>query len=104
MDKSDNIDFFDKLVPNGLTIRDEANALICDSLRNGPIEKIHEGEYCPILEDQKYSRITQNEMKEIMIYASRKLSEYLLLKEKDPDTYYKMIKLITYTYCKNWEK
>ena len=94
MDKADNNEIIDKLFPDKLTIRDEANALICESLRNGPIENIH----------SDGSRITQEEIKEIMIFASEKLYDLLKLKEQDSAAYFNFIKFMRKTYCKNWQR
>jgi len=56
------------------TIRDEANALISWAFRNGPIENLHAGRYSELLEVDSLIRITDNEMKAIMLNARSQLA------------------------------
>jgi hypothetical protein len=56
------------------------------------------------LEDRDISRITDEEMKKLMIEASAKLAELLEMKEAEPEKYWTLIKHFTKTYCARWEK
>jgi len=86
------------------TIREEANALTCSAFRNGYIEDLHAGKHSELLEKPGLSRITDDEMKKLMIQASAKLAELLELKEKDQEKYWKHIKYFNEVYCHRWEK
>jgi hypothetical protein len=86
------------------TIREEANALTCCAFRNGYIEELHAGKYSELLEKPELSRITDTEMKKLMIGASAKLAELLAMKETEPDKYWKLVKHFNEAYCSRWEK
>lgn len=86
------------------TIREEANALTCCAFRNGYLEDLHAGKYSELLEQPRLSRITDTEMKKLMIGASSKLAELLEMKEKDPEHYQKLLNHFLETFCLNWEK
>ncbi|HMJ91502.1 MAG TPA: hypothetical protein VK530_16890 [Candidatus Acidoferrum sp.] len=86
------------------TIREEANALTCCAFRNGYIEDLHAGKYSELLEQPGLSRITDAEMKKLMIGASAKLAELLEMKEKDLEQYQELVKYFIEAYCWNWEK
>ena len=88
--------------PSGFTQRDEANALTAIAFRNGPLENLHAGEYSPLLEDPGLSRITDGEMREIMISAANKLCEMLALRDIDPDAYRRSVQQIAWMYCRHW--
>jgi len=87
-----------------LTIREEANALTCWAFRNGYLEKLHAGKYSELLEQPGLSRITDAEMKLLMIGTSSKVAEILLMKETDPVEYWKNILYFNEHYCYKWEK
>ena len=86
------------------TIREEANALICSAVRNGYLEELHAGKHSELLERPELSRISDVEMKKLMIEASSKLAELLELKEKEPEKYWARVKYFLDTYCTRWEK
>jgi len=86
------------------TIREEANALTCCAFRNGSIEELHAGKYSELLEQPELSRITDAEMKKLMVEASAKLAELLAMKEADPKKYWKFVKDFNEKYCGRWEK
>jgi len=86
------------------TAREEANALTCIAFRNGFIEDLHAGKHSELLEKPGLSRITDAEMKKLMIGASAKLAELLAMKETNPEKYWKQIEFFNNTYCKHWEK
>ena len=85
------------------TYRDEANALIHQCLRVGFIEDLHAGKESKILDNEGYSRITNKEMKKLMIETSAKLADFLEQKEKNPDKYNQIINSITLMYTHDWE-
>jgi hypothetical protein len=87
-----------------LTIREEANALTCCAFRNGYIEELHAGKHSELLEKPGFSRITDAEMKKLMIGASAKLAELLAMKETKPDEYWKLVKFFNEKYCGRWER
>jgi hypothetical protein len=90
--------------PDGFTLRDEANAITAYCFRNGFLEDLHAGETPEFLNDNKYSRITQEEMKELMVESSYKVFCLLQLKETDPEKYQAMIKVYGATYSAHWKK
>ena len=71
-----------------LTVRDDANALVANCLRNNELfESLHAGAYSPLLEDASLSRITDDEVKKLMIEVSARLAYMLALKAADPEAY-----------------
>ena len=97
-------DPFAPYFPGGFTIRDEANALAAWAFRNGPLEDLHAGKHSALLEDPELSRITDEEMKTLMIYACRQLAELLTLKAEDPEQYELQIKSYAFRFCRRWER
>ena len=90
--------------PGGFTVRDEANALTAFAFRNGPLEDLHAGRSSPLTHDPSLSRITDEEMKHLMITASEKLASMLALKERDPEKYKSIIVAYNIMYCSSWER
>lgn len=91
--------------PSKWTIRDEANALTVLAFRNGYIEELHAGRHHEVLDDPDISRITDDEMKTLMIQASEQLARLLHLRETNPDKYKKEMELgarYTYKWDKTW--
>ena len=86
------------------TFRDEANALACCAFRNSFLEDLHAGEPSELLENPKLSRITDAEMKKLMIQTTTKLAELLAIKETDPERYWELIEFFIDCYCNRWEK
>jgi hypothetical protein len=92
------------LPPGGkFTYRDQANVLTLLAFRNGPIEDLHAGKYSTLLEDQELSRITDEEMKRIMIAASAKLAELLELRDSDPEAFAQLLS-VNWRQVKRWER
>jgi hypothetical protein len=87
-----------------MTTREEANALTCCAFRNGYIEELHAGKDSDLLKTPGLSRITNDEMKKIMIGASSKLAQLLAMKETDPNEYWRQLKYFNEKCCYNWEK
>jgi len=94
----------DEIYADGFNHRDEANALIAMAVRNGPIEDLHAGKWSPLLEDQTLSRITDEEMKAIMIAATRALAKMLRLRDEDADEYRRRVREYGNMYCRSWER
>src|SRR5262245_65338166 len=94
----------EKHFPRGFTVRDEANALTAFAFRNGPLEDLHAGQSSPLLDDPSLSRITNVEMKHLMITASEKLAAMLALKERDPTKYPNFIITSNILYGRSWER
>jgi hypothetical protein len=62
------------IMEHSLTVREEANALTCCAFRNGFIEELDAGKYSELLEKPELSRITDSEMKKLMVGASSALA------------------------------
>jgi hypothetical protein len=86
------------------SLRDEANALTALAFRNGFLEELHAGASSPLLDDPKNSRITDEEMRRLMIEASEKLGQMLELKRNDPAGYDAMIRDYHDRYCRKWKR
>jgi hypothetical protein len=87
-----------------LSIREEANALTCCAFRNGFFEDLHAGKHSELLETPGLSRITDDEMKKLMLGASAKLAELLEMRENQPDEYWRQLQYFNRHYCGHWEK
>ncbi len=85
------------------TYRDQANVLTLLAFRNGPIEDLHAGKSSPLLKDPELSRITDEEMKTLMIVASAKLAELLALRDSDPDAFAELL-AVNWRQVRNWER
>lgn len=90
--------------PGGFNLRDEANALVAFAFRNGMLEDLHSGKHSKLLEDASLSRISDEEMKNLVIEASRKLAIFLTLRERDPERYSQVIRGYGMIFCSNWER
>jgi len=93
-----------QMFPDGFTLRDEANAIVAMCFRNGPIEDLHAGMSSELLSDPELSRITDDEMKTLMINACEHVTKLLELKESDPATYYRQMLAYNQMYCRQWER
>jgi hypothetical protein len=105
---SDGYEAFRKAVelhfPGGFTLRDEANAIVAYAFRNGPIEDLHAGKPSELLENSELSRITEDEMKKIVINACQCVEKLLREKQDDPGAYYQKIMEYNLQYCRKWER
>ena len=97
-------DSMKELFSDSFTVRDEANALVAWAFRNGPLEDLHAGRHSELLDDPTLSRITDAEMKQLMINACRQLAKLLELKNADPKEYDRQIKDYNSRYCQRWER
>ena len=90
--------------PGGFTIRDEANAIVAWAFRNGPLEDLHAGKTSPLLEDDQYRRITDNEMQQLMLSACDQVERLLRLKQDNPGEYWLKVMDYGHRYCRNWQR
>jgi hypothetical protein len=97
-------EFLAEAFPGGFTIRDEANALTAFAFRNGSLEDLHAGKTSRLTADPSLSRITQEEMKELIIEASEKLAYLLELRETDPETYRRFVQAYGFLFCREWNR
>ena len=86
------------------TLRDEANALTAFAFRNGFLEDLHSGKSSPILSQPGYSRISDEEMRRLMIEASEKLEQVLRMKREEPGRYEIFIRDYQKRYCRAWKR
>jgi hypothetical protein len=93
-----------KASPDGFTLRDEANAIVAWAFRNGPLEHLHAGKSSELLSDPSLSRITDDEMKDLMINASEHVEKLLRMREENPDEYVEKIVKYNRDYCGGWER
>jgi hypothetical protein len=94
----------ERTFPGGFDRRDEANAIIAMAVRNGPLENLHAGETSPLLEDDALSRLTDAEIKAVMIYATRMVAMMLLMRDETPDIYRRHVQSCGLQYCRTWER
>jgi hypothetical protein len=88
-----------------LSLRDEANAITAYAFRNGFLETLHAGRHEEaFVGDQKYSRITDEEMKRLMIEASKKVAYLLEMRDKDLEAYRRFVAGYWLAYCTEWER
>ena len=93
---------FDAVASDNFTIRDEANAIVAFAFRNGPIEDLHAGKSSHLLDDPELSRISDGEMKALMISACEKMAELLILKQANHDEYRQILIDYGSRYCSTW--
>jgi hypothetical protein len=86
------------------TLRDEANALTAYAFRNGFIEDLHAGKDSPMLRQPGNSRISDDEMRRLMIESSEKLERLLHMKRSDPEEYDAFVRSYHKVYCRGWKR
>ena len=86
------------------TLRDEANALTAFAFRNGFLEDLHSGKPSPILSQPGYSRISDEELRKLMIEASERLEQMLRMKREEPGRYEIFIRDYQKQYCRAWKR
>ena len=105
---SDGHEAFRKAVeqyfPGGFTLRDEANAIVAYAFRNGPIEDLHAGQSSALLDNPELSRITDAEMKNVMLNACQCVEKLLREKHENPGTYFQKIMEYNLRYCRKWDR
>ena len=88
----------------GLTVRDEANALVVGDVRNDEVfEHLHSGRWDPTIDDPGVSRVSDAEMKRLMIRFSAALAWLLDLRDSDPDEYQRQITFFR-GFTPDWER
>jgi len=91
-----------------LTLRDEANAITAHVFRNGFLEDLHSGVPSPLITNPRFARITDPEMKKLMIESSAKLAQWLCLREmlleEQPEAYYQLLGDVEFRASRNWER
>jgi hypothetical protein len=85
-------------------LRDEANAIVACAFRNGPIEDLHAGKASELLEDPELSRITDAEMRTIMLAVCQAVEKLPRLKQKGPDRYHLMLMQHNLRCCGRWDR
>jgi hypothetical protein len=91
-------------VGKSFTLRDEANAIVAYAFRTGPIEELHAGVASDLLANPELSRITDEEMKRIMIAACQAVERLLREKHADPGAYYLKMMDYGHRYCRGWDR
>ena len=92
------------VLENSSRVAREAKALVALAFRNGPIENLHAGKTCPTCHGKsEYSRITQDEMRQMMNSAVGYIYTFLILREYDPEEYEALLSLGE-QYTKNWDE
>jgi len=75
------------------TLRDEANAICAYAFRNGPIADIHAD-----------GRISDPEMKHLMVKASESLAKLMAMKQDTPAEYDRFIRDYHRKFCRRWHR
>lgn len=86
------------------SLRDQANAITAFAFRNGFLEELHAGRHSTLLDDPTLSRITDAEMKKLMVEASAAIERLLHLHEHDPERYRHFLQQYHRTYCQRWTR
>jgi len=85
--------------PRPVSRRDEANVMTYTSFRNGYIEEIH---------SRPASRISDEEMKKIMIESSARLEDWLEIRDaflpERPDLYFPLVHACRDAWTRDWEQ
>ncbi len=91
-----------------VTLQDEANAITAHAFRNGFLEDLHAGHWSPVLSDPGWSRISDAEMKKLMIETSARLAHWLyvreLLLDERPDVYLQLLSTVRRMFTRRWER
>jgi hypothetical protein len=87
--------------------REEANVIAAYAFRTGFLEDLHAGKHSDKFLKGGYGRITQEEMKKLMIESSAKVETWMRIKEIlqtiDPRLYILCVRNYS-TYTRDWEK
>ncbi|HYE21800.1 MAG TPA: hypothetical protein VEA69_25395 [Tepidisphaeraceae bacterium] len=90
--------------PGGFDRRDEANALVAMAVRNGPLENLHAGRSSPLLDDDTLSRLTDDDVRTIMVFATRTVAMMLWMRDEAPEVYQRYVRAYAARYCRSWER
>ncbi len=91
------------MTPPELTTRQEANALVALVFRNGFLEDLHAGSHSDLLVDPSLSRVSDSEMKQLMIETSAKLAELFELNTRNQDEYWRQVLWAFDSFAKSWD-
>ena len=78
------VEQIERAFPGGFSARDEANCIVAFAIRNGSLEDLHAGERSELLKRKNLSRITDAEMKRLILFACEKIECLLRMKEEPP--------------------
>lgn len=92
----------EQLWPGGFTVYDEANAIVAYAFRNGLLEDLHAGAPSELLTTPGLSRITDDEMRVLMLEAAQKVASLLQLREADREAYLAALKGVNAAFCRGW--
>jgi len=84
--------------------RDEANSIVAFAIRNGPLEDFHAGEASELPKRKNLSRITDAEMKRLILFACEKIECLLRMKEEQPKNYRTFIMTHGAFFCQGWKR
>lgn len=104
MTESKDADEFGTPQSSEFTVRDEANTIVAMAFRNGPLEDLHAGKASELLSDPSLSRITDNEMKELMINACDMVERLVRQKQDNPQDYDRTMRSYNRQYCWSWKR
>lgn len=90
--------------PAGSLCATRPTRIVAYAFRNGPIEDLHAGNPSELLENPELSRITDHEMKKIMVNACQCVERLLREKQENPGAYYQQILEYNLKYCRKWER
>lgn len=86
---------------------DVANGLVCSCVANTSLEELHEGRWDPLLEDPSISRISDEEMKNLLEECVARVADWLLGLEvlrSDPEACRKFITGALALGASGWER
>ena len=93
----------DKMTNIDRELAREAKAIVVLAFRNGPIEDVHAGDTCPMCSGKdRYSHITDAEMKRVMKNAVDTVYRLLWLRNHDRTEYMKQVKFAE-RYNATWD-
>lgn len=81
----------------------EAKTIVALAFRNGPIENLHAGKRCATCAGKEgFSRITDDEMKQIMKNAVNQMAKLLWLREHNPVLFQQYVDFGS-RYTRQWD-
>jgi hypothetical protein len=86
-----------------LTSREEANAIVAYAIRNTFLEDLHAGKSLPEKYLRGYSRISDAEMKKLMIEICDKMEILVRMRKEKPKLYPKCLLAYGLIYCREWK-
>lgn len=74
------------------------------AFRNGYLEDLHAGKSSDLTADSSLNRITDDEMKRLMIEACEKLEDILKVRDTNPEKYRQLLVSSAIMYCGRWKR